>query len=65
MLYEVITLSKNALIFNKRAFAALPPAEQKVVMDAAGLSSLTPGTQAAAIRRGQGGTKPKGSYNFV
>ena len=27
-------LSKNALIFNKRAFAALSPAEQKVVMDA-------------------------------
>ncbi|MFZ5784406.1 MAG: TRAP transporter substrate-binding protein [Pseudomonadota bacterium] len=28
-------LSKNALIFNKRAFAALSPADQKVVMDAA------------------------------
>jgi TRAP-type C4-dicarboxylate transport system substrate-binding protein len=28
-------LSKNALIFNKRAFAALPAAEQKVVTDAA------------------------------
>lgn len=28
-------LSKNALIFNKRAFSALPPADQKVVLDAA------------------------------
>jgi len=28
-------LSKNALIFNKRAFAALSPADQKIVLDAA------------------------------
>ena len=27
-------LSKNALVFNKRAFVALPPADQKAVMDA-------------------------------
>ncbi|MGE0577098.1 MAG: TRAP transporter substrate-binding protein [Reyranella sp.] len=27
-------LSKNALVFNKRAFSALPPADQKVLMDA-------------------------------
>ena len=60
-------LSKNALIFNKRAFAALSPADQKVVMDASAAytkrsweMSKAAGDEKAAILKKNGMTVTAG-----